>query len=135
MEHGIAEYVRKIKGQHHDGQQDRESPRGKCSSESLREDLRKPLKGSLCDLVYIASVPLGGFQKSCGGLLRGRFPLGDSRSCCRSSCYPLIFLQDDHPWQKDCRQEVYSRDCVPVGHQKHKQCNSQQNEFLGNSFS
>ena len=49
---------RKLKEQSNDGQQASESPMGKSSSEGLREDLRKPLRGSLCDLVFLSSVPL-----------------------------------------------------------------------------
>ena len=55
----------KIKGQHDEGQQDRESPRGKSSG--------PPKVSEFCDLVVITSVPLGGFGGPLGDPLGGRF--------------------------------------------------------------
>ena len=79
---------RKFTGRHDEGQQDRESPRRKSSSERA---LRGPLRGSLCDLVFITSVPLEGPLRHPLGRRFSAF--GDSRSCCPSSCCPLRTLQ------------------------------------------
>ena len=62
---------RKIKRQRDEGQQDQESWRGKSSSEGLREDLRKPLRGTL--VMKIKSQE-GELSEVLGGPLRD--PLG-----------------------------------------------------------
>ena len=41
----------------------RVSERKICLRKRLREDLRKPPRGSLCDLLFITSVFLGGFRR------------------------------------------------------------------------
>ena len=58
-------YWRKMNGQHDEMQQGRESPRGKSSSEKVSERTSENLREvPFCNLVFIPSVPLGGFRRS-----------------------------------------------------------------------
>ena len=54
-----------MKGQNDRGQQDRESPRGTSSSETVSEKTSENLREvPFCDFVFITSVPLRGFRRS-----------------------------------------------------------------------
>ena len=78
---GPAELWRKIKGQHDEGQQDREVLRGKSASKRVSERTSD-------------SEGCRGFQRFSETLSEADFPLRGSRSCCPYSCCPLFFLQE-----------------------------------------
>ena len=85
---------------------DRESPRGKSSSKSTSENLRKV---PFCDLVFTTSVPLEVFRSSSRRpSRRGDFPLRDSWPCCPSSCCSLILSKTAKP--KPPPKRVISQD-------------------------